>query len=146
MSSGTSLTTIAPRPSCPSTTRSRSIPTADYQVIFPPRTEFATFHGKNEFLRWPLSDRDFGGLDFGCELNVSWWKTHPSPTSWFCFNCQEDFFGGYDHGKHAGIVHIADHHVVSGKKFWEWANGPEGFMWDQILTETDGPYIELMAG
>lgn len=99
----------------------------NYQVIFPLRTEFATFHAKDEFLRWPFSDRDFGGLDFGREVDVSWWKNHPSATSWFCFNCQEDFFGGYDHGKHAGIVHVADHHIVPGKKFWEWANGPERF-------------------
>jgi tetratricopeptide (TPR) repeat protein len=118
----------------------------DYQVIFPPSTEFATYHGKNEFLRWPISDRDFGGVDLGGQVDVSWWKNHPVPTSWFCFDCQEDFFAGYDHGKQAGVVHVADHHIVPGKKFWEFANGPEGRLWDKILTETDGPYIELMAG
>jgi tetratricopeptide (TPR) repeat protein len=119
---------------------------APYQVIFPPSTEFATYHGKNQFLPWPVSDRDFGNLEFGREVDVSWWKNHPSPTSWFCWNYQEDFFAGYDHGKHAGVVHVADHHVVPGKKFFEWGNGPEGEMWDKILTETDGPYLELMAG
>jgi tetratricopeptide (TPR) repeat protein len=118
----------------------------DYQVIFPPSTEFATYHGKNEFLRWPVSDRDFGGVDLGGHVDVSWWKNHPVPTSWFCFDCQEDFFAGYDHGKQAGVVHVADHHIVPGKKFWEFANGLEGRLWDKILTETDGPYIELMAG
>jgi len=118
----------------------------NYQVIFPPSTEFATYHGKNEFLRWPISDRDFGGLDLGGPLDVSWWKNHPSPTSWFCWNCQEDFFAGYDHGQQAGVVHVADHHIVPGKKFFEWGPGPEGRMWDKILTETDGPYLELMAG
>ena len=118
----------------------------NYQVIFPPRTEVATFHGKNEFLRWPISDHDFGGLDLGGPVDVSWWKNHPEPTSWFAFNSEEDFLAGYDHGKRAGVVHVADHHVVPGKKFWEWGNGPVGRMWDKILTETDGPYIELMAG
>ena len=34
----------------------------------------------------------------------------------------------------------------AGKKFFESANGPEGTMWDKILTDTDGPYLELMAG
>lgn len=118
----------------------------NYQVIFPPRTEIATFHGKNRFLRWPFSDRDFSGVDFGKPVDVSWWKNHPSPTSWFAFNSQEDFFAGYDHGRQAGVVHVADHHVVPGKKFWTWGNGPEGRMWDKILTDSDGPYIELMAG
>jgi tetratricopeptide (TPR) repeat protein len=118
----------------------------NYQVIFPSSTVYATYHGKNEFLPWPISSRDFGGLEFGREVDVSWWKNHPSPTSWFAFDCEEDFFGGYDHGKRAGVVHVADHHVVPGKKFWEFADGPVGRMWDKILTETDGPYIELMSG
>ena len=41
---------------------------------------------------------------------------------------------------------VADHHVVPGKKLWTWGNGPRGRMWDQILTDADGPYIELMVG
>ena len=41
---------------------------------------------------------------------------------------------------------VADHHVVPGKKFWTWGNGPRGRMWDKILTDEDGPYIELMVG
>jgi len=118
----------------------------DYQVIFPPSTEYATFHGKTEFSRWPISKSVFNGVDYTRGVDVSWWKNHPSPTSWFAWNSEEDFFGGYDHGKQAGVVHVADHHIVPGKKFWEFANGGEGRMWDKILTETDGPYIELMAG
>jgi tetratricopeptide (TPR) repeat protein len=118
----------------------------NYQVIFPPSTVYGTYHGKNQFLPWPISSRDFNGLDFGHDVDVSWWKNHPSPTSWFAFDCQEDFFGGYDHGKRAGVAHVADHHIVPGKKFWEFANGDVGRMWDKILTETDGPYVELMVG
>ena len=36
--------------------------------------------------------------------------------------------------------------MAPGKKFFEWGNGPEGEMWERILTDTDGPYLELMAG
>lgn len=118
----------------------------NYQVIFPPSTEYATYHGKNQFSRWPISTSVFNDVDYTRGVDASWWKNHPSPTSWFCWNCEVDFFGGYDHGKQAGVVHVADHHAVPGKKLWEFANGPEGRMWDKILTETDGPYIELMAG
>ncbi len=118
----------------------------DYQVIFPPSTEFATYHAKNQFTRWPLSDTVFSGVDYTRGVDLSWWKNHPSPISFFAWNYQDDFHVGYDHGKKAGVVSIADHHVMPGKKLWEWGNGPEGRMWDQILTETDGPYIELMVG
>ena len=41
---------------------------------------------------------------------------------------------------------MADHETVPGKKFWEWGNGPDGRTWDAILTDEDGPYIELMTG
>jgi tetratricopeptide (TPR) repeat protein len=118
----------------------------NYQVIFPPSTEYATYHGKTQFSRWPISTGIFNDVDYTRGVDASWWKNHPSPTSWFCWNCEEDFFGGYDHGKQAGVIHVADHHIVPGKKLWEFANGSEGRMWDKILTETDGPYIELMAG
>jgi tetratricopeptide (TPR) repeat protein len=118
----------------------------NYQVIFPPGTEYATFHGKTHFSRWPISTEVFNGVDYRRGVDVSWWKNHPSPTSFFAWNSYDDFFGGYDHGKKAGVVHVADHRIVPGKKFWAFANGDEGRMWDKILTETDGPYIELMAG
>ena len=77
---------------------------------------------------------------------MSWYKNHISPNSIFAWNYEDDFFAGYDHGKQAGLMSVADHHVVPGKKLWTWGNGPRGRMWDKILTDDDGPYIELMVG
>jgi tetratricopeptide (TPR) repeat protein len=118
----------------------------NYQIIFPPSTEFATFHGKNQFSHWPISHEIYNGVDYTQGVDVSWYKNHPSPTSFFAWNCEEDFLAGYDHGKEAGVVHVADHHLVPGKKFWTWGTGSQGKTWEKILTETDGPYIELMVG
>lgn len=118
---------------------------ADYQVIFPPSTEFGTQHGKKEFVHWPIGRETYGGLDRR-GVDLSWWKNHPTPVSIFAWNYEDDFFGGYDHGKQAGVVHVADHHIVPGKKFFEFSNSEEGRMWDKVLTDQDGPYLELMAG
>ncbi|MBL7082410.1 MAG: DUF5107 domain-containing protein [Candidatus Aminicenantes bacterium] len=118
----------------------------DYQIIFPPSTEFATYHGKNQFSHWPVSYDVFNRVDYTKGVDVSWWKNHPEPTSFFAWNCKEDFLAGYDHGKEAGVVHFADHNIVPGKKFWTWGTGERGKIWEKILTETDGPYIELMVG
>ncbi len=118
----------------------------DYQVIFPPSTEFAVQHGKPEFASWPIARQVYGGVDYTRGVDISWWKNHPSPVSFFSWDSPEDFFGGYDHGKKAGVIHFADHHLVPGKKFFEWGNGPDGEMWTRILTDADGPYLELMAG
>ncbi|MFQ9510066.1 MAG: DUF5107 domain-containing protein, partial [Lachnospiraceae bacterium] len=57
-----------------------------------------------------------------------------------------NFVGGYDHSKHAGILHVADHHISPGKKQWTWGCGEFGQAWDRNLTDEDGPYIELMTG
>lgn len=118
----------------------------DYQVIFPPSTEYATYHGKNQFSHWPISYEVFNRIDYTKGVNVSWWKNHPEWISMFAWNYENDFFGGYDHGKQAGIVSFANHHVVPGRKFWEWSNGPRGWMWTKIITETDGHHLELMTG
>jgi len=118
----------------------------DYQIIFPPSTEFATYHGKNQFSHWPVSYDVFNRVDYTKGVDVSWWKNHPEPTSFFAWNCKEDFLAGYDHGKEAGVVHFADHNIVPGKKLWTWGTGERGKVWEKILTETDGPYIELMVG
>ncbi len=127
----------------------------DYQVIFPPGAEWGTQHAKCEFIRWPMAGGVYAGVDYSklpaagrvpAGVDVSWWRNHPSPLSIFAWNYQDDFFGGYDHGKQAGILHVAEHRSVPGKKFFTFGNGPRGWMWDKILTDADGPYLELMAG
>ncbi len=117
-----------------------------YQILFPPDVQWTTFHAKNDFSRWPLSDGPYRGVDYPPGTDLSWWKNHPRPVSFFVYDSELDFFGGYDHGRRAGVAHVADHETVPGKKLWEWGNGPDGFAWDAILTDEDGPYIELMAG
>ena len=125
-----------------------------YQILFPPSTEAGTYHSKTEYVRWPIADGRYRGVDFTGQ-DVSWWKTHVRQTSifahdtndpWFGGN-SENWFGGYDHGKQAGVLYVADKNVSPGGKFWTWGAGDEGQMWDKLLTEPkDGPVMELMAG
>jgi tetratricopeptide (TPR) repeat protein len=117
-----------------------------YQVIFPPDVDWATFHAKVDFSPWPLARGRFVGHDFPPGTDLGWWKNHPWPISFFVYRSTRDFLGGYDHGRRAGVVHVADRDTMPGKKFWTWGNGPDGRMWDHILTDEDGPYIELMTG
>jgi tetratricopeptide (TPR) repeat protein len=118
----------------------------DYQVIFPPSTQHVTYHAKREFTTWPIATTKYNGSDFSNGVDVSWYKNHIQSNSMFAWNYEDDFFAGYDHGKHAGTMSVADHHVVPGKKLWTWGSGPGGRLWDKILTDDDGPYIELMVG
>lgn len=117
----------------------------NYQIIFPPSTQWVTHHFKREFTQWPIAKQPYGGVNWD-NVDVSYYKNHQSANSMFAWNYWDDFYAGYDHGKQAGTMSIADHHIVPGKKFWTWGNGPRGRLWDEILTDTDGPYIELMVG
>jgi tetratricopeptide (TPR) repeat protein len=117
----------------------------EYQIIFPPGTEYAAYHGKNEFADWPIARASYRSIDYE-GVDLSRWENHPSPISFFAWNYRDDFLAGYDHERDAGVVYVADHHIAPGKKFWEWGPGPRGRLWDQILTDEDGPYVELMAG
>jgi tetratricopeptide (TPR) repeat protein len=118
--------------------------TDGYQIIFPPSTQYATFHGKHEFTRWPISSEVFNHMDYTRGVDVSWWKNHPQATSFFAWDVKEDFFAGYDHDKRAGVVHVADHHVVPGMKLWTWGTNSTGDR--EKLTDSDGPYAEIMVG
>jgi tetratricopeptide (TPR) repeat protein len=118
----------------------------DYQVIFPPSVNIATYHAKNSFTRWPFSTEFYAGHDFTDGVDVSWWKNVATSASFFAYDLKEDFMGGYDHGKETGTVHIGDHNIVKGAKLWEWGSGARGQATEARLTESDGPYVEIMVG
>ncbi|MDR0394874.1 MAG: DUF5107 domain-containing protein [Tannerella sp.] len=116
----------------------------DYEVIFPPSTQFGTDHSKVYFTRWPYGE---AALRSGEEVDLSRWKNYTgSSRSIFAWNFEDDFLAGYDHRKQAGTVHVANHHIVNGKKFFLWGNNPGAYMWDKMLSDDDGPYLELMVG
>ena len=120
----------------------------DYQTIFPASAQAVTFHSKTDFTQWPLAQNAYRGSS-GENIvgkDISWWKNVLSSNSFFIYNLQEDYMGGYDHGKNAGTVHFGDHNITKGAKLWEWGSGPGGQATEAYLTETSGPYAELMVG
>lgn len=116
-----------------------------YQVIFPPSTQYGTSHSKTAFTEWPISRQRYGAGEEGTEVDVSWWKNHQTPISIFDFG-KGNFVAGYDHGIESGTLVVGNPHIVTGRKFFEWGPGPAGSMWDNLLTDTSGPYLELMTG
>ncbi len=121
----------------------------NYQIIFPENTDFGTYHHKNSFLRWPVADAEYCGNPDYAGKDISWWKNLPALTggSVFVYDLQDDFIGGYDHGKDAGTMLAADHNINKGGKFWAWGPMNYGHEWDcKTLTDSDGAYVELMTG
>ena len=119
----------------------------EYRVIYPPAIEYGVQHGKHEFIRWPIADEIYAGVDYRGGVDVSWWKNHPSMVSIFAWNEHDDFMAGYDYSRDAGVARVADHHISPGMKFWTFGAGAAGEMWHRnILSDGDTPYLELMSG
>lgn len=116
------------------------------QSIFPPDVHAVMDHGKRAVSNFPIATGTYYKCDYSRGVDISRYKNIPVPTSYMAYHSDYDFVGGYDYGKEAGILHIADHHVSPGKKQWTWGCGEFGQAWDRNLTDEDGPYIELMTG
>ena len=115
-----------------------------YQVIFPPDVQFGADHHKVYFTNWPIGEANLGS---GENTDLSWWKNFTENSrSIFAWGSKMSFLAGYDYGKDAGTVHVANRHVVPGKKFFLWGNNTNGEMWNKILSDNDGHYLELMVG
>lgn len=126
----------------------------DYQSFFPTDVRAVADHAERAVTAFPAADRPYYGVDYPARVTpdrpdadrIDWYRNIPVPTSYMCVGTEDDFFGGYDHGRGAGFVHWADHRIAPGKKQWTWGNAPFGWAWDANLTDTNGPYVELMAG
>lgn len=57
-----------------------------------------------------------------------------------------DFFGGYYHDHGFGWGHWARYEEMPGRKMWLWALSDAGGVWEELLTDTDGQYVEFQAG
>jgi tetratricopeptide (TPR) repeat protein len=139
-----------------------------YQSFFPPDVHYVADHAKRATSTFPLCGGSYYGVDYGRRAlsevpaqqrpaqfippgtyapnDLSWYANIPVPTSYMALGSSEDFFGGYDHKREAGFVHVANRHISPGKKQWTWGNHEFGYAWDRNLTDEDGPYIELMSG
>jgi tetratricopeptide (TPR) repeat protein len=95
-----------------------------------------TDHYAVKFFGWPIHE----GRD------ISWLKNYETWASIFSVNCAFDFFGAYDVDMDRGIVQVADHHELSGKKAWTWGTWDFGLVSQKNLTDDDGPYIEVQSG
>lgn len=117
-----------------------------YQSVFPPDVHAVFDHGKRDVSDFPIATGTYYKVNYAPGTDISRYKNIPVPTSYMAIQSSYDFLGGYEHDTRAGILHVANHHVSTGKKQWTWGHGDFGRSWDNNLTDEDGPYIELMTG
>ena len=130
----------------------------NYQILFPPSMHLGFDHHKNYWTSYPIgprkeeiellpSQRSKYANDIEGMMDLSWWKNFTIESrSIFGMDPDNAFMAGYDHGKKCGTAHVSNRHITVGKKFFLWGNFPEAQVWDKVLTDNDGPYLELMVG
>lgn len=124
-----------------------AVPVNDHTYsVFPPDVNAVMDHGKRAVSTFPIATGEYYKWDYSAGVDISRYKNVKVPTSYMAAHSDFDFIGNYDEELEAGLLHVADHHISPGKKQWTWGNGDFGRTWDRNLTETDGPYIELMTG
>lgn len=118
----------------------------DSRSVFPPDVTAVMDHGKRDVSSFPIATGVYYKQDYSPGVDISRFKNLKVPTSYMAYRSKYDFIGGYDEGRRAGLLHVADHHISPGKKQWTWGCGDFGRAWDRNLTDEDGPYVELMTG
>jgi tetratricopeptide (TPR) repeat protein len=120
-----------------------------YQSFFPPDVTYVADHAVRAMSSFPIAQNPYYGVDYqkrpGAN-DLSWYRNIPVPTSYMICQTRFDFFGGYDFKAGGGFLHVANRHIAPGKKQWTWGDHGFGHAWDRELTDSNGPYIELMAG
>ncbi len=117
-----------------------------YQSVFPPDVHAVFDHGRRDVSEFPIAKGHYYHVDYSPGTDISRYKNIPVPTSYMAASSDYDFLGGYENDSQGGVLHVADHHLSPGKKQWTWGNGEFGHAWDRNLTDSDGPYVELMCG
>ena len=106
-------------------------------VFYTPGNQFLTHGGVAK--AWPIDplNRDlsqYNQNDFG-----------PSK-SYHVIGEYNDFFGGYYKDSGKGFGHWGRYDEIPGQKLWLWNLSRAGGIWEDLLTDTDGQYIEYQAG
>ena len=66
--------------------------------------------------------------------------------SYFVHGKLQESNGAYWHDSNFGYGHWAIHEEVPGQKFFRWPLSRDGAIWENLLTDTDGPYFEPQSG
>jgi len=105
------------------------------EFIYPGNKQIG--HG-GEHGEWPVEN--------GREINYYEKNDFGGYKSYHVINSYSDFFGGYWHDDDFGFGHWSTYDDKPGKKLWIWGLSRQGMIWEDLLTEDDGQYIEFQAG
>jgi len=96
-------------------------------------------HG-GEIFPWPINPDNGRNLAFYEQNDFGPYK------SYHVFGRYSDFFGAYWHDDDFGMGRYSTRDDKLGKKAWIWGLSRQGMIWEKLLTDTDGQYVEVQSG
>ncbi len=80
--------------------------------------------------------------------DISWYNNNDfgGSKSYHITGKHNDFFGVYWRDNNYGSLHHSLHDEKLGMKIFLWSLARDGAIWEDLLTDTDGQYIELQSG
>jgi tetratricopeptide (TPR) repeat protein len=106
------------------------------EFVFP-GTHYIGHQG--EYDTWPLDSA-------GRKISFYEHNNFGSMKSYHVLGRLTNFYGGFWHDYNMGFGRVAPYYEMLGKKAWLWGLSGEGLMWETLLTDTDGPNVELQSG
>jgi tetratricopeptide (TPR) repeat protein len=87
-------------------------------------------------------------IDLQTGRDLSWYENNNfgSYKSYHVLGRLAEFFGGYWHDEDFGMAHCAPYGDKPGRKIWIWGLSREGMIWEDLLTDHDGQYVEVQSG
>ena len=89
---------------------------------------------------WPVNISNGKNISFYESNNFGGYK------SYHVFGKYTNFSGGYWHDDDFGMARYGAHDDKAGKKIWIWGLSRQGMIWEKLLTDTDGQYVEMQSG
>lgn len=107
------------------------------EFIFP-GTKYIGHNG--ESADWPVNKTNGKKINFYDQNDFGGYK------SYHVFGKPADFFGAYWHDDNTGMVRYGTYDDKAGRKIWIWGLSQQGMIWEKLLTDTDGQYVEIQSG
>ena len=78
----------------------------------------------------------------------SWYKNNRDneTSSYHVLGSIDNSFVSFYHDEHFGSGHWSPVWGTAGRKIWLWAQSDRGAIWEELLTDTHGQYVEVQAG
>ena len=107
------------------------------QFIFP-GSHYIGHEG--EWGDWPINKQNGRDVSFYDQNNFGGYK------SYHVFGKYSDFYGGYWHDDDFGMGRYSSHDDKAGKKIWIWGLSQQGMIWEHLLSDSGGQYVEVQSG